>query len=113
MSGLIYGNADKSRLKAELAAIASQMGAVHKFDLTSDVTHMVVGETGTPKYKYVAKQRNDVVVVKPEWVNAVRESWMEGGDTDILALEEKYRFPVFGGLSICVTGFDDREFVCS
>lgn len=96
--------------KAELAAIASQMGAVHKFDLTSDVTHLIVGEANTPKYKYVAKERSDVVVVTPEWVNAVRESWMEGGDTDIHGLEDKYRFPTFGGLSICVTGFEDRRF---
>lgn len=100
-------------MKAELAAIASQMGAVHKFDLTSDVTHLIVGETGTPKYKYVAKERSDVVVVKPEWVDAVRGSWMEGGDTDIQGLEDKYRFPLFGGLSICVTGFDDSTFACS
>lgn len=87
------------------------MGAVHKFDLTADVTHLIVGETNTPKYKYVAKERSDVIVVKPEWVNAVRESWMEGGDTDLQGLEDTYRFPIFGGLSICVTGFHDSMFI--
>ncbi|KAK2767044.1 hypothetical protein FQN54_006362 [Arachnomyces sp. PD_36] len=99
-----------SEKRAELAAIARQMGATHKFDLTSDVTHLIVGETNTPKYKFVAKARSDVVVVKPEWVNAVRESWMEGGDTDLQWLEDQYKFPIFGGLSICVTGFDDLDF---
>jgi DNA replication regulator DPB11 len=86
------------------------MGAVHKFDLTSDVTHLIVGNIDTPKYKYVAKERPDVKVVLPAWVEAVRESWMTGGDTNVAALESKYRVPTFYGLKICVTGFEDREF---
>ncbi|KAK5007680.1 protein kinase activating protein dpb11, partial [Cryomyces antarcticus] len=85
------------------------MGAVHKLDLTSDVTHLIVGNTETPKYQYVAKQRPDVKVLRPEWVEAVRLSWMEGGDTDVAALEEEYRLATFAGLTICVTGFDDLE----
>ncbi|THC88890.1 hypothetical protein EYZ11_011659 [Aspergillus tanneri] len=71
------------------------MGAAHKFDLTSDVTHLIVGDISTPKYKFVARERNDVIVLKPEWVEAVRQSWMEGGDTDIKALEYEYRLPTF------------------
>lgn len=85
------------------------MGATHKFDLTSDVTHLLVGETNTPKYKYVARERSDVIVLMPEWIEAVRQSWIQGGDTDIKALEEQYKFPTFAGLSICITGFDDCE----
>ncbi|TKA68348.1 hypothetical protein B0A49_04854 [Cryomyces minteri] len=95
--------------RTELATIATQMGAVHKLDLTSDVTHLIVGNTETPKYQYVAKQRPDVKVLRPEWVEAVRLSWMEGGDTDVAALEEEYRLATFAGLTICVTGFDDLE----
>lgn len=85
------------------------MGAQHKLDLTSDVTHLLVGETNTPKYRYVAKERDDVKVLKPEWVEAVRNSWMTGGETDVKALENEYRLPAFAGLSICLTGFDDCE----
>ncbi|GAD93196.1 conserved hypothetical protein [Paecilomyces variotii No. 5] len=96
--------------RTELSTIASQMGATHKFDLTSDVTHLLVGETNTPKYKYVARERSDVIVLMPEWVEAVRQSWIQGGDTDIKALEEQYKFPTFAGLSICITGFDDLAF---
>ncbi|KAJ9365999.1 nucleotide excision repair factor [Paecilomyces variotii] len=96
--------------RTELATVASQMGATHKFDLTSDVTHLLVGETNTPKYKYVARERSDVVVLMPEWIEAVRQSWIQGGDTDIKALEEQYKFPTFAGLSICITGFDDLAF---
>jgi DNA replication regulator DPB11 len=85
------------------------MGATHSYDLTSDVTHLLVGETNTPKYKFVARERSDVIVLKPEWVEAVRQSWMQGGDTDIRALEEQYRLPTFSDLAICITGFEDCE----
>jgi DNA replication regulator DPB11 len=87
------------------------MGAEHQLDLTSDVTHLLVGDINTPKYKYVAKEREDVKVLSPDWVEAVRESWMKGGDTDVEALEREYRLPTFEGLSICLTGFDDRMFI--
>ncbi len=84
------------------------MGAVHKLDLTSDVTHLIVGDTDTPKYKFVAKERPDVKCVLPSWIEAVRVSWLEGGDTDVEGLEREYRLPTFTSLRLCVTGFDDR-----
>ncbi|GAQ09828.1 S-M checkpoint control protein rad4 [Aspergillus lentulus] len=96
--------------RTELATIASQMGAAHKFDLTSDVTHLLVGEINTAKYKFVARERSDVVVLRPEWVEAVRQSWMQGEDTDIRALEQQYRLPTFMGLAICITGFEDMAY---
>ncbi|KAF7588990.1 hypothetical protein BBP40_004957 [Aspergillus hancockii] len=96
--------------RTELATIASQMGATLKLDLTSDVTHLIVGETNTAKYKFVARERADVTVLKPEWVEAVRQSWMQGEDTDVRALETLYKFPTFAGLSICITGFEDMTF---
>ena len=83
------------------------MGAVHKFDLTSDVTHLIVGETDTPKYKFVAKERPDVKCLKASFIEAVRRSWLEGGETDVEALEKEYKLPTFSGLTICVTGFED------
>ncbi|EON70028.1 hypothetical protein W97_09294 [Coniosporium apollinis CBS 100218] len=93
--------------RGALAQVATQMGAIHKYDLTSDVTHLIIGNIDTPKYKYVAKNRPDVKVVTPAWIGAVRNSWMEGGDTDVEALENEYRVPTFSGLRICVTGFED------
>ena len=89
--------------------MAAQMGAVHKFDLTSDVTHLVIGDLDTPKYKFVAREREDVKCILPEWVEAVRDLWLEGGTTDVEALEIEYRVPTFKKLRICVTGFDNRE----
>lgn len=85
------------------------MGAVTKLDLTSDVTHLIVGNIDTPKYKYVAKERQDIKVLRPGWVEKVRESWLEAEETDVAALEEEYKLPTFYGLQICVTGFDDAD----
>ncbi len=86
------------------------MGAIHKFDLTSDVTHLIVGDFDTPKYKFVAKERPDVKCSLPSWIDAVRESWMEGWETDVNALEIAHTLPTLTGLKVCVTGFDDRMF---
>ena len=84
------------------------MGAISQLDLTSDVTHLIVGDTDTPKYKYVAKERPDVKCLLPEWIEAVRQSWMEGGETNVQALELQYHLPTLAGLKVCVTGFEDR-----
>ena len=84
------------------------MGAQHTLDLTSDVTHLLVGSISTPKYNYVAKERPDIKVVSSEWVEAVRQSWMAGGETDVEDLEQTHRVPPLYGLTICITGFNDR-----
>jgi DNA replication regulator DPB11 len=85
------------------------MGAAIKLDLTSDVTHLIVGSINSAKYRYVAKSRDDVKVLLPEWLEALREAWMEGtDDLDIAGLEKDHRVPTFYGLKICLTGFDNR-----
>lgn len=95
--------------QAQLSAIGAQMGATIKLDLTSDVTHLVAGNTDSAKYKYVAKLREDVKVLSPGWLEALREVWMEGDDNmDVAGLERQYRLPTFFGLKICLTGFDNR-----
>lgn len=95
--------------QTELAAWAAEMGAEHKLDLTSDVTHLIVGETQTPKYKYVAREREDVKCLREEWVPAVRKSWMEGADVPLQLLEDQFRLPTFHQLKICITGFEDPD----
>lgn len=90
------------------------MGGEHKLNLTSDVTHLLVEVTHVPtvmhlteKYKYVAANREDIRVLQPEWLEAVRQSWMTVEKFNLQALEEKYKLPIFTGLSICLTGFKD------
>lgn len=87
------------------------MGAINRYDLTSDVTHLIVGKTGTPKYKYVAKERPDVKCLHPTWIDAMRQSWIDGGETDVEALEVAHRLPALNGLKICSTGFEDRMYL--
>ena len=83
------------------------MGAVHRLDLTSDVTHLLVGDPNTPKYRYVARERPDVKILTTEWVEALRQLWIQDADINLQELEENHRLPVFAGLRICLTGFDD------
>ncbi|KAK6393539.1 hypothetical protein LTR65_002411 [Meristemomyces frigidus] len=85
------------------------MGAVFKLDLTCDVTHLIVGSITTPKYRYVAKARPDIRVLDDGWVEAVRQTWMEGGEVDVEEMEKMHRLPTFAGLKICITGFDDMD----
>lgn len=97
-------------MQSRYAEHIAQLGGEHKLDLTSDVTHLLVGDTDTPKYKYVAKEREDVKVLRPEWVDAVREVWMADKSIDLDQLHAQYRMPTLAGLKICITGFDDLSF---
>lgn len=94
-------------LQDHIAAAAREMGAITKLDLTSDVTHLIVGDTDTAKYRYVAKERQDIRVLDAAWLEAVRDSWIEGGETDLADLDMQHRLPTFWKLNICVTGFYD------
>lgn len=96
--------------RTSIAEYAESMGAEHKLDLTSDVTHLLVGNTDSEKYRYVAKEREDVRVLRPQWVEAVRERWMNDLPLDLNELEAEYRLPTLFGLKICITGFDDQNF---
>ncbi|KAJ5527425.1 hypothetical protein N7513_011584 [Penicillium frequentans] len=93
--------------RTQLVNVAKEMGAIERPDLTSEVTHLLVGATESAKYKFVARERNDVAVVRPEWIEAVRQSWVLGEDTDIRALEIQFKMPTFFGLTLCITGFSD------
>lgn len=86
------------------------MGAEHKLDLTSDTTHLIVGSTDTLKYKYVARERDDIKVLRPEWIEAIREFWMNDQPMNLDQLAQQYRVPTLVGLKICITGFEDLSF---
>jgi DNA replication regulator DPB11 len=85
------------------------LGAQLQTNLTSDVTHLIVGDWKTPKFKYVAKERPEVKVVKPAFVDAVRELWMREDDINIETLEYEHRWRALENLKICLTGFRDCE----
>ena len=85
------------------------MGAIHRYDLTLDVTHLIVGSYDTPKYTYVAKERPDVRPMTIDWIDAVRELWINDQEVDFAVLEREHALPVFQSLKFSMTGCDDRK----
>jgi len=96
--------------RSQLAEWAQEMGADHTLDLTSDVTHLLVGDTDSAKYRYVAREREDVKVLLPEYIQALRTLWMNDQPIDLNALDAQYKCPTLFGLKICITGFEDLDF---
>ncbi|GAB7339286.1 hypothetical protein MBLNU457_5940t1 [Dothideomycetes sp. NU457] len=103
---VLCGTSLDQDVRAALGDSAQEMGAIHSLDLTSAVTHLLVGNIDTAKYKHVAKARPDIKVLRPEWITAVRDAWIID-DVNLPALTEEYRLPPFYNLNICITGFDD------
>lgn len=112
--------------QTEIANKTAELGGIHKYDLTPDCTHLIVGEYNTPKYRHVAKDRPDVKPMAAGWVEAVRNCWVEDADIDFDALEAEWQLKTFeasGGesttastidavrrpLLCCMTGFEDPD----
>jgi DNA replication regulator DPB11 len=85
------------------------MGAVHKYDLTPDATHLIVGDYNTPKYKYVARERPDVEPMAVEWIEKIRDLWVNDQEIDFEALQREYKLPTFHSLRFSMTGCEDRK----
>ncbi|KAL7625934.1 protein kinase activating protein dpb11 [Parahypoxylon ruwenzoriense] len=113
-------------LRTEIAQRTVDLGGIHKYDLTPDVTHLVVGDYNTAKYRHVARERPDIKPMAAGWVNAVRELWLEDKEFDFDTLEDSWRLKTFetgGGipnspieeqrprtrLMCCLTGFEDAD----
>lgn len=93
----------------EVGQRVEQMGAIYKSDLTTDVTHLIAGDSDTPKYKHVARERPDIIILTLQWVEAVRARWMQGEEIDTRHLEDQFRRPAFADLRISMTGFEEGE----
>lgn len=113
-------------LRTEIAQRTADLGGIHKYDLTPDVTHLIVGDYDTAKYRHVARERPDIKPMAAGWVDAVGELWREDKEFDFAALENTWRLKTFetgGGipqspfveqrerfkLICCLTGFEDNE----
>jgi DNA replication regulator DPB11 len=89
------------------------MGAICEFDLTNDVTHLIVGDAyNTPKYRYVAKERPDVKPMTPGWIEALRQLWINDKQIDAEALEKIHTLPTLRSLKFSMTGCDDSKGFC-
>ncbi|KAI1827446.1 hypothetical protein F4861DRAFT_364837 [Xylaria intraflava] len=112
--------------RREIAQRTADMGGVHKYDLTPDITHLIVGDYNTAKYRHVAKERPDIKPMAAGWIEAVRRLWVEDQDMDFAALEEQWKLQTFESaghipnspsaaeherqrLVCCLTGFEDNN----
>ncbi|KAE9372332.1 hypothetical protein N431DRAFT_483146 [Stipitochalara longipes BDJ] len=93
--------------RTELAKYAEEMGAVHRYDLTLDVTHLIVGDYDTPKYRYVARERPDVRPMTAKWIESIRELWINDEEIDMESLEREHILPTLHSLKFSMTGCDD------
>ncbi|KAF3908390.1 hypothetical protein ABW21_db0200101 [Orbilia brochopaga] len=95
--------------RAEITKMATEMGASWKQDLTSDATHLIVGDVNTHKYRYVAKQRPDVKPMKASFIEAAHDAWVAHDSILVDQLEVKHAFPPFSGLRLCLTNINDEQ----
>ncbi|KAK5994428.1 S-M checkpoint control rad4-like protein [Cladobotryum mycophilum] len=111
----------------DIAQKVVELGGIHKYDLTPDVTHLIVGDYDTPKYRHVARERPDIKAMDAGWVDAVNEVWKNDDPIDYLVLEKHYQLRPLetcgaepasqedssaaarGSLLICLTGFGDQR----
>ncbi|KAF4624164.1 hypothetical protein G7Y89_g14009 [Cudoniella acicularis] len=95
--------------RTQFAEYAVQMGAIHTLDLTLDVTHLIVGDYNTPKYRYVAKERPDVKPMTTKFIEAARELWINDQEIDLESLEKEHLLPTLHSLKFSMTGCDNPE----
>ncbi|KAF4961074.1 hypothetical protein FSARC_10308 [Fusarium sarcochroum] len=113
--------------RTSIAGKVAELGGIHKYDLTPDVTHLIVGDYDTPKYRHVARERPDIKAMDAAWVDALSEIWKNDDEVDYRHLENKYQLKSLekrgidptvqpqGGetardsLLICLTGFGDQR----
>lgn len=96
-------------IRSEITSKATDLGAVWKQDLTSDATHLIVGDVNTPKYRYVAKQRPDVKPMRISFIEKAHEAWVATKSIPVHDLEVEHAFPPFCGLRICLTNINDEK----
>ncbi|KAK6526877.1 hypothetical protein TWF281_010074 [Arthrobotrys megalospora] len=96
-------------IRNDITAKATDLGAVWKQDLTSDATHLIVGDIATQKYRYVAKQRPDVKPMRISFIEKAHEAWVANKSIPVHELEVEHAFPTFAGLRICLTNINDEK----
>ncbi|KAF3354873.1 hypothetical protein VdG1_04529 [Verticillium dahliae VDG1] len=96
--------------RTEIEKKAQDLGGHHKYDLTPDVTHLIVGQYDTPKYRHVAKERPDIKAMDARWIDApegkkyraarnwnirtVSLAWLDQSVERGMILDEQYFDPV-------------------
>ncbi|KAG5979382.1 hypothetical protein E4U55_005236 [Claviceps digitariae] len=113
--------------RTEIAARVEELGGLHKYDLTPDVTHLIVGDYDTPKYRHVARERPDIKAMDAAWIEEMTHLWKHDDEIDFAALEKKHQLKALEkcgaespsplgrqstdrqSLLICLTGFGEQR----
>ncbi|KAG5929526.1 hypothetical protein E4U42_005553 [Claviceps africana] len=113
--------------RTEIAARVEELGGRHKYDLTPDVTHLIVGDYDTPKYRHVARERPDIKAMDAAWIEEMAHLWKNDDEIDFTALEKKHQLKALEkcgteppsplqeqsadrqSLLICLTGFGEQR----
>ncbi|KAK8144960.1 hypothetical protein G3M48_005094 [Beauveria asiatica] len=112
--------------RSDIEQKVTELGGVHRHDLTEDVTHLIVGDYDTPKYRHVARERPDIKAMDAAWIDEISQLWKFDDDINLRELEEKYKLrplakcgrePALEGqpsteqdsLLVCLTGFGDQR----
>ena len=89
--------------RQEIVDKATRMGATHRSDLRSDVTHLIGISIQTEKYQFAAKYRNNILFMHPKWIERTHDTWINGEDVLVAESERIYALPIFYKTLICVT----------
>ncbi|KAM5371257.1 hypothetical protein ACJZ2D_008058 [Fusarium nematophilum] len=113
--------------RSTIAAKVAELGGVHKYDLTPDVTHLIVGDYDTPKYRHVARERPDIKAMDAAWIENLSELWKKDDEIDFRELETRHQLKPLekrgvdpsaqqegaeatrDSLLVCLTGFGDQR----
>ncbi|OAA43569.1 subunit of DNA polymerase II [Cordyceps fumosorosea ARSEF 2679] len=110
--------------RSEIHQKVAELGGVHKYDLTPDITHLIVGHYDTPKYRHVARQRPNIKPMHAAWIDRISHLWKLDEEINLQALEDEYKLrplercshqpqgeltPEQTSLLICLTGFGDPQ----
>ncbi|PCH42583.1 hypothetical protein WOLCODRAFT_137970 [Wolfiporia cocos MD-104 SS10] len=91
--------------KTTLFKQAIELGAQPYNDLTDKVTHLIAAEPGSAKYKCALENR--IPIMHPSWITESHTIWLRGDDVDLHESIEQHRLPIFSGVIMCLSGFED------
>ncbi|KAI0318602.1 hypothetical protein OF83DRAFT_929396 [Amylostereum chailletii] len=91
--------------KSTIFGKAGEMGANTTSDFTDRVTHLIAEQHGGAKYQCAVQRK--IPIMKPSWILESFDIWQRGDDIDFAESVEHHRLPIFSGVILSLSGFDD------
>ncbi|CAI4218982.1 unnamed protein product [Parascedosporium putredinis] len=98
-------------LKGIILRKTASLGGVFTADLTVEVTHLLVGDYDTAKYRHAAKSLAHVKAMDAGWVEALADLWRADAPIDFAAVETEWQLSPLetGGAEGSVLEYDSEE----